>query len=240
VADWKVPSLDLYDYRARLQPAILFVAPVAVVALVWFPQLRTVRGGAWTAAAVAAVAAFLMAWIRSRGRAVEPVIEARIGGKPSTVILRHSSKHLASETRLRIHQALRRHGRRVPSADEEAAEPEAADDCYQSCIDWLLEQTRADALLKQENIGYGFRRNLYGAKGPALVVLGGALSFDLAAIFLHEGNTDTQIAAGWIVAATLIATAGIWLFVITPAFVTDAGFAYARRLVARVENLKAP
>jgi hypothetical protein len=228
--------IDRYDFKARLQPAILMVAPVAVVVAVWLPQAQTWIGGASLTLLAGAVASLLMSWVRMRGRRIQTLLENQLGGLPSTIILRHGDPHISSATRKRMHDALRSKGLRVPTEQQQRTDPVAADEAYRSCVDWLLERTRSDRLLKLENIEFGFRRNLLGIRKPAIAVVTACLLFDLTVLLLHPVNS-TQLSAGAALAAALLAAGTLWFTIVNIRFVEDASWGYARRLVGAIETL---
>ena len=134
-------------------------------------------------------------------------------------------------------QVLSEHGVKVPSRASEVSNPDAARQGFRSAIDWLLEHTRPNAeasLLLNENIAYGFRRNLLGMKPIALTLLVLALGANLYMIITHDDQT--QVVAAGIVEFFLVLASATWLVVVRPNFVEDASLAYAQRLFAQCEN----
>src|SRR5205814_9836356 len=110
----------------------------------------------------------LAQFTRDAGKRVEPELFALWGGSPTTRLLRH--RDASNRTTLE-----RWHGRlrmlmetvRIPTQAEEAADPQGADQVYQSCVAFLKERTRDHskfALVFAENCSYGFRRNTWGLR----------------------------------------------------------------------------
>ncbi len=61
----------------------------------------------------------------------------------------------------------------APTAKDEEADPVKCDAYYERCGNWLRENTRDTKkfkLLFDENINYGYRRNLLGLKAPGLAI----------------------------------------------------------------------
>jgi len=123
----------------------------------------------------------------------------RRGGQPSLLFLRHRDKSINAPTKQRYHALLRSRGLPVSTKEEEAADPTAADGLYQSAIDWLLEQTRDTrkfSLLLNENIDYGFRRNLLGLKPIALVVSVATFFANILLLWTNFGQMKRAFSLG--------------------------------------------
>jgi hypothetical protein len=115
---------------------------------------------------------------RDAGKNKEPILFDRWNGKPSTRMMRHSDPTLNPLTRARYHQkAAQLLGEPMPSAEEEATNPVAADRLYEAYGDLLRERTRdtrAFRLLFEELTNSGFRRNLWGLKPVGLSICVGS------------------------------------------------------------------
>lgn len=124
-----------------------------------------------------------------------------------------------------------------PSVDEEPANIELADDAYGSAGRWLRANTRDSSkfdILHKENIGYGFRKNLYGAKPLGLVISSSALIVSLfLAIFplASLSGTATNLSAFFALTCLIL-----WLTVVTADWVKDAALSYANQLLSSLEN----
>ena len=128
----------------------------------------------------------------------------------------------------------------MPSAEQEKANPADADAAYASCGDYLLSKTRDKErfqLLFQENVNYGFRRNLWAMKPVGITISILSLA-GLATIIWWEARAD---AAPWFANLTAIAIVALllawWLIRITPSWVKIVADAYAFRLLASIDEL---
>ena len=95
------------------------------------------------------------------------------GGAPTTQRLRFFTPDANAALVERRHRVLSELDPTLdlPTAQAEAADPEAADDAYEVATKWLIGRTRDSEefpLLFKENVSYGFRRNLWGLKPLAL------------------------------------------------------------------------
>lgn len=230
-------GLDRYDRKARLLPAVLTVMPIALLIPLWIPEARNLTGTALWALGSAGAAAFLMSWGRTRGRRCQTRLDEKLGGSPSVQVLRHGGPFLAQPARQRVHKLLRNHGLAVPTVANQSADPTSADAAYETCVLWLREKTRTDRLLLEENIEFGFRRNLLGLKAPALAILAACGILNFAAIGLREVVSSGQAATAFSLMALYLAAAAAWVLVIDEGFLEDASWAYARRLIAAAEAL---
>jgi hypothetical protein len=231
-------GLDRYDLNARLRPALFVLLPVLVTALFWLPQVRTFAGAIVSFLSACGVLYFLSQAARQRGRAVERKLGDRVGRAHSARMLTHADDTINVETKGRYYTYLRSHGRVLSTPDEEIAAPREAVDRARGAIDWLLEHTRPAArtsLLFDENIAYGFRRNLYGMKPIALALC--VLVFAIHSSLLWVRPVDPDIFwTGVVLLIALPVFATCWLFLVTKSFVEDASQSYGLRLFSFCED----
>src|SRR5208282_1928984 len=99
---------------------------------------------------------------------------------------RHRDKTIEAVTKRRYHTFMAaKINEAFPDKDQEANNPEAADEVYQSGVRWLLNHTRPEDnkkfdLIFKENVAYGFRRNALGMKWFGLIVSIGSLLWVLS------------------------------------------------------------
>ncbi|MGB9237031.1 MAG: hypothetical protein WCC04_21695 [Terriglobales bacterium] len=236
-------GLDEYTRNARLKPAFLVALPLALtVAVLGFKGSAT-EGTLFGLASSLGFTFLLSQLVRDRGKAKEPRLFERWNGKPTTAMLRHHDPRLNAHTRARYHMRLSSMlpGISLPTEGDEQADPAQADSKYASCVDYLLSKTRDKErfqLLFQENINYGFRRNLWAMKpvGVAIAV------FSLGALALITTLEARTNSVPWFANATAVIITGFlltwWLIRITPNWVRAIADAYAIRLLACVDELQ--
>lgn len=243
-----------YTLKARIQPALLTVLPLGVVLLAWSPGDSLPAGALWSLVTAAGGTAFLAQWGRDKGRNKQSALWNKWGGAPTTQLLRfrdNPNPELLSRRRARLEQLV---GRKLPTAEEEKRDTAKADLAYGSAVAYLLEATRdADRfpLILEENINYGFRRNLWGLKpyGVIIAVLGvigtWALlwlelfgrSVDLSFYLQLTETPDTLLIFRLIGALVNTIILGIWLILLKPQWIRLAADAYADRLIGSVDSL---
>lgn len=233
---------DMYTMRARWTPAVLAGAPAFAFVF------ALLADGSFSAAKVIASAGLLVLFIalsdfaRRRGKAVEPAVMAATSGNPTTTMLRHSGGALDAGSLARMHKVLAE-GLESPSptVDEERQDPASADAYYARAATWLRENTRDKdkfALILEENMTYGFRRNLYGLKkiaiGVNIAVLVASATIIALTLPLDLGRTLHQ---GLLVVMVVSAIHGLYFWLgVTLQSVCDASRLYARQLLLATES----
>jgi hypothetical protein len=243
---------DPYERPARLYPALLTVLPViALVMLLYAP--KTTAMTAVVTVAVSCGGLYMITNVcREFGKRVEGELYRDWGGKPTTQLLRHRDPSIESTTKRRYHAFL---GNKInlpfPDKDQENADPEAADDIYQSGIRWLLNQTRQDDtkkfdLIFKENVTYGFRRNALGMKPIGVTLCVGCFLWVLfrqgVLISPNHGLIDMNAllqmpdpaTTSLLVSALMLL---IWIFFFTKTTMRTAAFTYAETLLRACDSL---
>ena len=237
----KTYFLDPYARRARLQPGLLVALPVALAVLAWFPGEASAAGIVWSLIVWCGGTALIAQLARGPGKAKEPELFRKWGGKPTTRLLRHrgSRNRVLLEHR---HERLRTllPTVRIPSAAEETADPAGADAAYETCTVFLLEKTRSKdrfPLVFEANCDYGFRRNLWGMKSLALALACGAA---IAIGWLLYQNVRAHVRPEPVTIAACVAVLVLlvgWIGWFTPAWVKTTADAFAERLLGAMENV---
>ena len=228
-------TLDRYTILARVLPAAIVVAPAVAAGYAWIPLDLSVFKGALALALLTAIAFALSFVPRDAGKRLEERLVSEWGGLPSTAVLRHCDTTFGYESKLRFHKRLVELGavRRMPNKTEEANDPSAADTIYASACTWLRSKTRDTkkfSLLFDENIRYGFMRNLLGCKGCGVAVA--VLAICLDGVAFQQGRPV------WIPVAIGVATIVYMMFFVTRNVLKRQAVTYARRLVEAVDALE--
>lgn len=235
-------TLDKYTVRARLRPALIVALPLGLATVSWFPDGVLGWGAVWGLVTWSGGTVLLAQIGRDAGVRKEPNLFKLWGGKPTTRMLRH--RDAANAVMLaRWHKKLKllMKGIKLPTPEEEAADPRAADEIYETCGAFLRENTRDSnkfGLVFEENCNYGFRRNLWGMKPIGLIIALICLGVIVAVPFFEP------LAWSGKRLELTVTTAGIdlllvlgWLFVFKPSWVRVAADAYAERLLEACERL---
>jgi hypothetical protein len=190
----------------------------------------------FTSFAALGVFSFLLAQIgRDNGKKKEKGLFESWGGKPTSIILRHSNDHLDVHTKKRLHAKLEQTipNIKIPTHEEEQENIQAADAIYDSCTKYLISKTRDSnkySLLLKENINYGFRRNLWGMKTWALLII---FSCFLVHSLMATGKftaISSVSSKDWILLGIFSLFLLFWLFIVNREWIKMTAFAYAERL----------
>lgn len=234
---------DAYERRARFYPMVLVIMPLAFGIGSWVPKSFDLPALAGSVVFAIAAAALLAQMARDQGKKQEQKLFDMWSGKPSVRALSYAGGFFEEATLARYHAKLRclDPNLKFPLCPQEEADaPEKFQAVYKSANDILLGRTRDQQkfrLVFEENVNYGFRRNLWGMKatGIAMAVLGLAAG---AWRLLADANVDgplriTAIAA---IAVSLLMFV-VWLMRVRPSWVRLAADAFARQLVGGTELL---
>lgn len=229
--------IDRYTLGARVAPVLVIALCLFLAISAWIPfsnwPVKLLGGGA-----VLALAAFVLAQVaRDAGKAIEGPLWKAAGGLPSIRLLRHRDPALDPGIKHRIHRRLvdLKVVDRMPTADEEATDPDAADRIYATCSAWLRNKAmelRAKSpfdVVHAENIAYGFRRNMLGIRRYGLAVFG--FSVSVAGPAVAFDRLPVLEVAALLLIGTYIA------FGVNEAGVRRAGEEYAIRLFNAVETI---
>lgn len=238
---------DPYERKARLYPALIALVPVLGIVIGVYGVALKLDSAFIGLATYFGIFYFLATVGRELGKRKEPHLFMKWGGKPTTQILRHSDTKVDPVTKQRYHAFLAKHlGVVFPTAEDERANPEAADSVYQAGTQWLLGKTRDTkkfSLLFKENIAYGFRRNCFGMKWIGLAFAVGALLWslfasDVVAIDgMHFAKLEAMPIGAKVSTLLSIFMSVLWLFFFTAETVRSAAFSYADMLMRACDVL---
>ena len=237
--------LGSYNLRARVQPVLLVLLPLAPLVLMDFQlDLIVVRILMLYLAGM-----LIIQFGRDPGRKREVRLFEKWGGKPSVAMLRHRDGRLARHEKKRYRDYLERHvpGLQLASAEEEGKSPSRADEGYAQAISWLLTKTRNREeypLIFEENVNYGFRRNIWAHRPSAFV----SECLALAILVLHAsafwtGEIYSTLRnmpeiVWWCMLAVLL-HAYVFAFVIREQWVRLQAERYARQLLSACQDIHA-
>ena len=185
---------DRYNREARVVPALLALAPAVLALFVWLPTLREFGPALVTFIGFFGGLIWLSHLARQCGADVEWRIFKNKNSFPTTVLLQHdetdpapkefSLKPTQKEAYKKYLSELNPYLTFPADAGEEQRDPSAARGRYEQAIEWLREMTRDSKkfpLVLEENIAYGFSKNLRGMREIALWCAGTGLAGGLFA-----------------------------------------------------------
>jgi hypothetical protein len=181
-------------------------------------------------------------WARKLGQDIQPRLYEQIGGKPSVTMMYRSDDSIdqASKDRYRAFLAAKI-GRPEPTVVDEVQNPTAANAFYELAGTWLRENTRDTKkfpILFNENVTYGFRRNLLGLKWHALAINGAVVAVCAAMLWQRASvnMSDDMTARVFVVVGIAVVHAIYIILLVKPQSVIAASRTYARQLILSCET----
>ncbi|CAM5597261.1 hypothetical protein MAUB1S_10096 [Mycolicibacterium aubagnense] len=233
--------LDTYSIKARLFPALIAILPAFVLFLLagsWqspgLPEVMTGLGIGVLFYAMADLA-------RRAGRRVQKRLFRESGGHPINAELRHSDTTLDPGTRDRFRNFLADQiGKPAPTPEFEIEEPIATSRFYEDCFTFLRNNTRDTdqfRVLFNENISYGFRRNLYGLK-PYGIAINAIAVLAACVLYIYQPSLGALSQGKIFVQGGFALLHALYLILaVTKHSVLDASKTYARELTMSCDVL---
>jgi hypothetical protein len=232
---------DAYSLRARLFPILFASASLLVALAVLIPWHRL----SWTHA-VAGIAVpvilFVAADIARRvGKAREPDLYKKWGGIPTTRMLRRRDGTIDTPTKAAYLTFLAsKIGAPAPTPQDEASDPTKADAYYGRCAAWLRENTRDTkkfSILFNENITYGYRRNLLALKVFALLADATMFIGAAGAFAYWRPDVESELAFKlFLLMAVAVVHAILMSIAVSEKALKEAAETYARQLLLSCET----
>ena len=128
----------------------------------------------------------------------------------------------------------------LPTAAEEAKDPNLAREAYEAVVTLLISRTRDHvryAILFDENCSFGFRRNMWGLK-PFGIVVAAVASAILGLEFAGRFVAHQPVAVmSLVLEAVNVGLLLIWLVRVKPDWIRVPAEAYAERLLETLDMM---
>ena len=167
----KLELLDSYHIRVRLSASIIILAPLAITVFLCFPEITTLASSSILIAVLLAFTNYLpIQQRRTYQKRLQFKNYAALFLMPNNRDLNPVSKGRYYATLAKMDEAF--------SPFQNPVVSKAFYRCCESAIRYLREKSRANSLVMEENINYGFYRTLYSNKpiGIVLCIVFGGLS----------------------------------------------------------------
>jgi hypothetical protein len=234
-----VEHFDLYTIKARLAPAIIAVAPsiaflIAILGIDSFDASQV-----WATIGLVVILFALSNVSREAGKRVQARVYRDNDGWPTFDPLYYDNRTFSDETKQRyLHFLSGKLGRPFPSMKEVASNPLGARQFYNEAATWLREATRDTTqfrIIYDENITYGYFRNLLGLKWVALFLNVAVMTICLLVVFeLVPWFREAASSLHYVLAVSVIHGAYV-LFGVTEIRMKNASSRYARQLLLGCE-----
>lgn len=227
----KLEILDAYNIRARLSPSIILLGPVGLTIFLCFEEVYTFASSAVIICILVALTNYI------------PILQRTLN-KDKDLRINHAANylHLSDDTIDEISK--RRYYCKLAELDKSFSMFKNPDNspefhsCCESAIIYLRNNTRDNHLVLEENINYGFCKNMFANK-PAGIILNIILCVVIAGYSLVTYGTVSDIPLGNIISILFnILFVLFWIFGINKDMVKLASEKYAITLITAIDTLK--
>ena len=227
----KLELLDAYNVRARLSASIILLAPITITVFLCFDEINTFASSAVFIGLLLAFTNYIPILLRRvYGSKQYSVNYAVTFLMPKDNTIDAISKHRYYETLAKIDASFALFLN--PNDSDEFKK------CCESAVVYLKSQTRADHLVQEENINYGFCRNLIRSKGIG-IVLCSALCVVIAIYSFVKYESLAQIPTSHYSAFAInVFMLLFWCFGITKKALDNTAKTYARTLLAAIDTIR--
>ena len=227
----KLELLDAYNIRARLSASIILLAPIAITVFVCFDEIHNIATSAVFIGLFLAFTNYIPILLRmvygSKQYSVNYAAEFLMPSDPTICL---NSKH-------RYYEILAD----IETSFELFLHPDDTDEfrkCCESAVAYLKTRTREDHLVQEENINYGFCRNLLRSKYIGILICISMCCL-IAVYSLLTYKSISEIPTGHYFAfATNIVMILFWCVGVTQRALDNTAKTYARTLIAAIDTLK--
>ena len=126
----------------------------------------------------------------------------------------------------------------MPTPDEEAADPAGADDAYEDAVRVVRARAANAPVVLAENRNYGFRRNLFGLRPWGCAAGAASIAIIASWVWVFHPSAEQGITLG-LLGSTDAVLLALWFGVVREAWVREAAWIYAERLMDQIELLDA-
>lgn len=226
----KLELLDTYHIRVRLSASIIVLAPLAITIFLCFQAIATLASSTVLIAVLLAFTNYL------------PIVQRQIYQK-KLPFKNYAAQFLMPDDETINRTSKKRYYKKLAEIDQtfsEFQQPNTSKNFYQCCesaVRYLREKTRANSLVLEENINYGFYRTLYSNKaiGILLCIVFGCLA---AAYSLFYFESFSQIpVSNYVAFSTNIVLLVFWIFGVTQRGLESTAKQYAKALLATIDSL---
>lgn len=233
---------DPYTLRARIYPGLLALGPLLVTGVAVFGEALTGLSTILSVLVATGTLYLLSHLVREAGKLRERTLWQSWGGKPTTIRLRWRAAEPAGlQDLIRTRLLGLAPDVRLPTPEEERADPAAADRHYDAAVSVLREATRDKErfpIVFAENVSYGFRRNTWAIRSLGLLTSVTTLVIGAWHFARLHATTSEIDALLWVALAVDVLLLLFWLLIPSDRWVRQAADAYAEALFSAASAIR--
>jgi len=225
---------------ARVFPSIILLCPFILSIIIWYPQLISIESSLLFIFIFLVFTFFVAKIARHLGHKKEEKLLNKWGGFPTEEYLSYFDDTIDEITKARYRTNLSNaSGIYFPSKEEELnTDSEEYKSTFRSAILWLIENTRKNDILLQDNISYGFCRNLLGLKKIGITICFLSLVINFFNIYIQYDFLYLEIPLKiWVTILIVLGMLMGYIFYVNEKLVRAQSEAYAKTLLKCCENI---
>lgn len=227
----KLDLLDSYHIRARLSVGIIFFTPIALTIFLCYPQVVSFATYSVIVCCLLALTNYL------------PILQRKLNGKRKSPnyaaeFLMPDNSELDSSTKQRYYRKLQQLDPSLKCLNTPENTPEFFS-CCESAVSLLRERTRDNHLVLEENINFGFCKNLHSIKlyGIILCIICNVL-IALSSLIHNNGLSSIPI-ENYLAFLVNLFLLLFWFYGVTKSTLDQTGKKYALTLLKSIDYLSA-
>ena len=226
----KLELLDTYHIRVRLSASIIVLAPVAITIFLCFQEIATIASSSILIAVLLSLTNYL------------PIVQRQIYQK-KLPFKNYAAQFLMPNDEAVNSTSKKRYYKKLAEIDQTFSEfqhPNTSKSFYQCCeraVRYLREKSRANSLVMEENINYGFYRTLYSNKaiGILLCIVFGCLT--VAYSLFYFKSLSLVPVGNYIAFSANIALLVFWILGVNQSGLESTAKQYAKALLSTIDLL---
>lgn len=226
----KLELLDAYSIRARLSASIILLAPIVVTIFFCFEEIITLASSSVLIGIILAFTNYI------------PILQRR-ACKNSEQVKNYAAEFLHTDndvidavSKARYYSTLAKIDNSF-SAFQKPENTEAFQRCCVSAIWYLRNHTRDNHLVQEENITYGFCKNLFASKNYGIIfslacgTFTGIYAWNLFGAF---SDIPLQYYFAFVFNLSMLV---FWILGVTKEVLEDTAIRYAKTLLSAIDSL---
>ena len=226
----KLELLDAYSIRARLSASIILLAPIVVTIFFCFEEIITLASSSVIIGVFLAFTNYIPILQRRAYRSTEQ------RKNYAAEFLYADSEELDPVSKTRYYGILASIDDSF-SAFQNPETTEAFQQCCVSAVLYLRNHTRENRLVQEENITYGFCKNLFSTKKYGIVLSLACCTFTGIYAWYLFGSFSEIPLQYYFAFVFNIATLAFWIWGVTKTILEDTATRYAKTLLASIDSL---
>ena len=226
----KLELLDAYSIRARLSASIILLAPIVVTIFFCFEEVITLASSSILVGIILAFTNYI------------PILQ-RQSYKNSTHTRNYAAEFLYADNHVIDDMTKARYYNALANIDNSFSvfnKPEVSEDFQKRCISavlYLRNHTRDNRLVQEENITYGFCKNLFSMKTYG-VIFSLICSVFTGVYAWNRFGAFSEISLQYYFTFTFdLVMLAFWIMGVTKKILEDTAIRYAKTLLAAIDTL---